>query len=296
MDISSERVSIPLAGGGSMGGYLARPKTGGPFPAVLVYMEIFGVNRHIRDVVERVAREGFLALAPDYFHRSGPGVEYGYDDAGMAGGMKLLGALRADEMIADAKAAIAWLRQRPDVRRAERELAAETARVGVATAELYPSLSLVGSIGLEASAGNALFSSGAGTAAVGTNLVQSILDFGRRRGNIEAQDAVREQAFARYGQTVLVALEEVENALVAFAEEQERRLALREAAGAAGRATALSRYQYTSGLVDFESVLVAERSLFSLQDQLATSEGEVTANLIRLYKALGGGWTPGSGG
>ena len=116
MDISSERVSIPLAGGGSMGGYLARPKTGGPFPAVLVYMEIFGVNPHIRDVVERVAREGFLALAPDYFHRSGPGVEYGYDDAGMAGGMKLLGALRADEMIADAKAAIAWLRQRPDVR------------------------------------------------------------------------------------------------------------------------------------------------------------------------------------
>ena len=116
MDIGTERVSIPLAGGGSMGGYLARPKTGGPFPAVLVYMEIFGVNPHIREVVERVAREGYLALAPDYFHRTGPGVEYGYDDAGMAGGMKLLGALRADEMIADAKAAIAWLRQRPDVR------------------------------------------------------------------------------------------------------------------------------------------------------------------------------------
>jgi carboxymethylenebutenolidase len=115
MDISSERVSIPLPGGGSMGGYLARPKTGGPFPAVLVYMEIFGINRHIRDVTERVAREGYAALAPDYFHRTGPGVEYGYDEAGMAGGMKLLGALRADEMIADAKAAIAWLRQRKDV-------------------------------------------------------------------------------------------------------------------------------------------------------------------------------------
>lgn len=116
MDIRSERVSIPLAGGGEMGGYLARPKSGGPFPAVLVYMEIFGVNPHIRDVVERVAREGHLALAPDFFHRTGPGVEYGYDDAGFAGGMKLLGALRADEMIADAKTAIAWLRQRPDVR------------------------------------------------------------------------------------------------------------------------------------------------------------------------------------
>ena len=116
MEITTERVSIPLTGGGKMGGYLARPKSGGPHPAVLVYMEIFGVNAHIRDVAERVAREGYLALAPDYFHRSGPGVEYGYDDAGMAGGMKLLGALRADEMIADAKAAIAWLRTRKDVR------------------------------------------------------------------------------------------------------------------------------------------------------------------------------------
>ena len=116
MDITTERVSTPLAGGGKMGGYLARPSKGGPFPAVLVYMEIFGVNSHIRDVTERVAREGYLALAPDYFHRTGPGVEYGYDDAGFAGGMKLLGALRADEMIEDAKTSIAWLRKRSDVR------------------------------------------------------------------------------------------------------------------------------------------------------------------------------------
>ena len=79
-------------------------------------MEIFGVNAHIRDVTERVAREGYVALAPDFFHRTGPGVEYGYDDAGFAGGMKLLGGLRADEMIADAKAAIGWLRARTDVR------------------------------------------------------------------------------------------------------------------------------------------------------------------------------------
>jgi NodT family efflux transporter outer membrane factor (OMF) lipoprotein len=188
------------------------------------------------------------------------------------------------------------LRQRPDVRRAERELAAATARVGVATAERYPSLSLVGSIGLEASASDALFSSGAGTAAFGTSLVQSILDFGRRSGAVEAEDALREQALERFGATVLSALEEVENALVAFREEQERRQALSEAAGAAERASALSRDQYSSGLVDFESVLASERSLVSLQDQLATSEGEVTANLIRLYKALGGGWTPENGG
>ena len=116
MKIQSERVPIPLSGGGRMGGYLARPEAGGPHPAVLVFMEIFGVNAHIRDVVDRVAGEGYLALAPDYFHRTGPGAEYGYDEAGFGAGMKLLGGLKADEMVADAKAAIAWLRARKDVR------------------------------------------------------------------------------------------------------------------------------------------------------------------------------------
>jgi carboxymethylenebutenolidase len=114
MDITSERISIDV-GKAKMGGYLARPKDGAPRPAVLVFMEIFGINSHIRDVTERVAREGYVALAPDYFHRTGPGVEYGYDDAGMAGGMKLLMQLKADEMIADSRAAIAALRARKDV-------------------------------------------------------------------------------------------------------------------------------------------------------------------------------------
>jgi carboxymethylenebutenolidase len=115
MDITTERIQIPVAGA-QMGGYLARPKDGAPRPAVLVFMEIFGVNSHIRDVTERVAREGYVALAPDYFHRTGPGVEYGYDEKGMAGGMKLLMQLKADEMIADSKAALAALRARKDVR------------------------------------------------------------------------------------------------------------------------------------------------------------------------------------
>jgi len=116
MEITTERVSIPLAAGGKFGGYLARPKSGGPYPAVLVFMEIFGVNSHIRDVTERVAREGYVALAPDYFHRSAPGAEYGYDEAGFASGMKLLGGLHSDQMLADVKASLAWLRARPDVR------------------------------------------------------------------------------------------------------------------------------------------------------------------------------------
>jgi carboxymethylenebutenolidase len=115
MEIVTERVRIPVAGA-EMGGYLARPKDGAPRPAVLVFMEIFGINSHIRDVTERVAREGYVALAPDYFHRTGPGVEYGYDDDGLAAGMKLLAGLKADQMIADAKAALAFLRGRKDVR------------------------------------------------------------------------------------------------------------------------------------------------------------------------------------
>jgi len=114
MEIVTERVEVPLAGGGTMGGYLARPASGGPHPAVVVFMEIFGVNAHIRDVTERVAREGYVALAPDYFHRTGPGVEYDYDDDGMAKGMVLLGQLVASEMIGDATSAVAFLRGRVD--------------------------------------------------------------------------------------------------------------------------------------------------------------------------------------
>ena len=115
MTVETERVEIS-SDSGSFGGYVARPEGDEVLPAVIVYMEIFGVNSHIRDVTERVAAEGYVAIAPDYFHRSGPGVEFGYDDAGMAGGMKLLGSLKADEMIADAEATIAHLRARPDVR------------------------------------------------------------------------------------------------------------------------------------------------------------------------------------
>jgi carboxymethylenebutenolidase len=116
MTIHTERVSIPVAGGGSMGGYLVRPEGTEVLPAVIVYMEIFGVNGHIRDVTERVAGEGYVAVAPDYFHRTAPGLEVGYDDAGMAEGMKQLHQLRAEQMISDANDTLAFLRARSDVR------------------------------------------------------------------------------------------------------------------------------------------------------------------------------------
>ena len=115
MDIKTERIEISVDGG-AMGAYLARPDDTEQRPAVLVFMEIFGINSHIRDVTERIAREGYVALAPDTFHRTGPGIELGYDEDGFAKGFALLNQLTADEMIADARAAIDCLKGRGDVK------------------------------------------------------------------------------------------------------------------------------------------------------------------------------------
>lgn len=110
----TEDIQIQTRGGETMNAYLALPEGGGPAPGVLVWMEIFGVNDHIRDVTRRVAAEGYVALAPDFFHRTGPGLDLGYDDAGFEEGFKHLNALVADQMIADAKDAVAYLRGRED--------------------------------------------------------------------------------------------------------------------------------------------------------------------------------------
>ena len=182
------------------------------------------------------------------------------------------------------------LRRRPDVRRAERQLAAQTAQIGVATADLYPKFSLLGSIGLEALSPGNLFSLGSRTHGIGATVAWPLFDAGAIRSNIEVQNALQEQALIRYEAAVLTALEDVENALVAYAKEQSRRQSLTEATEAARRAVDLAQKQYSSGLIEFGNVLIAQRSLLSLQDQLAVSEGEVTSNLIALYKSLGGGW------
>jgi multidrug efflux system outer membrane protein len=182
------------------------------------------------------------------------------------------------------------LRHRPDVRQAERELAAQTARIGVATADLYPKISLSGSIGLEALSLNGLFSSAAKNDTGGSLITWPIFRGGAIRQNIEVQSALQEQALIQYEAAVLSALEEVENALVAYAEEQVRRDVLREGEQAAQKAVDLAQHKYEAGLTDFNNVLDAQRSLLTFQDQLAQSKGTVTANLIRLYKALGGGW------
>ncbi len=182
------------------------------------------------------------------------------------------------------------IRRRPDVRRAERELAAQTARVGVATANLYPQLTLNGSIGLETLSLREPSSAWTRTISGGPRISWAIFD-PAVRPNVEVQSALQEQALIQYKAAVLDSLEEVENALVAYAQEQRRTDNLREATEAARAAAELAQYKYQAGLTDFSNVLEAQRSLLSFQDQLHQSDGTVTSNLIRLYKALGGGWT-----
>lgn len=184
------------------------------------------------------------------------------------------------------------LRRRPDVRRAERQLAAQTARIGVAEAARYPGLSLLGTIGLESLTAADLLGASARTFSLGSNAAWTLFDAGRIRRNIDIQTALQEQALAGYEKTVLAALAEVEDRLAAYAEEQNRRAALHAAAASATGALELARNQYAAGLIDFQRVLDTQRSLLGIQDQLAGSETQVSSNLVRLYKALGGGWTP----
>jgi outer membrane protein TolC len=158
-------------------------------------------------------------------------------------------------------------------------------------ADLYPKFSLSGSIGLESFSSTTLFNTGSHTWRLGPGIFWNVFDAGAIRRNIDVQSALQEQALIQYESAILSALEEVENALVAYAEEQYRRESLITATDAAYQEATLSQDRFNAGLVDFNSVLDSQRSLLSFQDQLARSNGDVTANLIRLYKALGGGWT-----
>jgi NodT family efflux transporter outer membrane factor (OMF) lipoprotein len=192
------------------------------------------------------------------------------------------------------------LRNRPDVRRAERQLAAQTARIGVAKSDLYPKFSLIGTIGYEANNSSAnsltnassnLFDSSNLTYRFGPSISWGIFRGGAVLQNIEVQNARQEQALKQYQSTVLKALEEAESALAAYAREQERRDNLITATQSASQAFKLARNQYQAGLVDFSVVLIAQQSMLNYEDQLALSEGAVTTNLVKLYKSLGGGWT-----
>ncbi len=182
------------------------------------------------------------------------------------------------------------LRRRPDLRRAERELAATTARIGVATADLYPRFSLLGNAGLASDSGGDFFAWGSRLWSVGPALSWPIFRAGRIRATIEVRDAEQQQALIAYRLALLIAFEEVETAIVAYTRERERRAMLADAADANRRAADLARGLYLGGLADFRAVLDAQGKLYAAQTALAQSDAALATDLVALYKALGGGW------
>jgi multidrug efflux system outer membrane protein len=198
------------------------------------------------------------------------------------------------------------LRQRPDVREAEQKILAEIARLRQAKDAQYPSFTLTGSLVLQqvmgASAGfvtggaSSIAMNGTSTvASFAGSVVQTLFDAGRIRQQIEIQSAVQEQAVISYESTVLTAFQEAENALASFANSRERLASLNVAVGSARNAALLARNRYTAGLTDFQTVLDTERTALTIEDSVVQTQADRTSALIRLYKALGGGWSPATG-
>jgi multidrug efflux system outer membrane protein len=175
------------------------------------------------------------------------------------------------------------LRQRPDIRAAERRIAAQSAAVGVATANLYPQFSFGGSIGTTFAGDPSLFS-------LGPSLRWTLFDGGRLRSQVSVEDAVLEQAIIAYERTVLRALEEVESAMTTFIEQRTRMEAVERSAEAAQEAFGLAANLYRDGLIDFQDLLDVQTNLLAADASVAEARGLATQNLVALYKALGGGW------
>jgi NodT family efflux transporter outer membrane factor (OMF) lipoprotein len=186
------------------------------------------------------------------------------------------------------------LRQRPDIRAAERELASQTALIGVARGDLYPSFGLSGNLQLEALSFSDLGNSSSLTWGLGPFFRWNIFAGGRIRNRIRVEEARTMQALIRYEETVLRAVQEVENSMVAYQNERERLRRLGDSVDATQRSLDLVLTQYKAGLTDFQNVLDTQRSLFDRQDRLAESHGLVVQDLIFLYRAVGGGWDPNS--
>ena len=187
------------------------------------------------------------------------------------------------------------LRRRPDIRLAEASAAAQSAEIGVQKADLYPAFSLTGTFGFAASDWGP-FQLGditqmrSRTFGFGPSVVWDFLNYGRIENAVRAQDAAFQQAYTNYQETVLQAQSEVENGLVGFRKQQEKARFLSEAVRAAQRSLDLAFIQYSGGVTDFTTVLVAEQQLLQQQDQLAATAGAIPGNLVTVYRALGGGW------
>jgi NodT family efflux transporter outer membrane factor (OMF) lipoprotein len=180
------------------------------------------------------------------------------------------------------------LRRRPDVQAAERRFAAEVARIGVAEAERYPRFTLGGTLGLAANSADDVFTKGSDVVAFGPSVRWNLFDGGRLKQRVRSLEARAEAAQIAWEQTVLLALEEAENAMTRFVREQVRRDSLQRAATQAGRAVELAQTQYGAGLSDFQTVIDSERTVASIEDDLVASEAAVASSMVALFKALGG--------
>jgi NodT family efflux transporter outer membrane factor (OMF) lipoprotein len=181
-------------------------------------------------------------------------------------------------------------RRRPDIRRAEAQLHAATATVGVAVADFYPRVTLSGSAAIQAVNASDLANWAAKSYSIGPGITLPIFEGGRLRRTLELRKAQEQEAAVAYQQTVLNALHDVDNALTAYDNEQRRRAQLTQAVAQSQRQLSLARDRYTQGIADFLSVLDAQRTLLSAQQQLTDSTTTISTNLVQLYKALGGGW------
>ena len=182
------------------------------------------------------------------------------------------------------------LRRRPDIRRAERQLAAATAQVGSATADLFPKFSLTGAFGLTSISASDWLTGGSRFWSIGPTISWPIFDAGKIRANIEVRNAQQEQALGQYEKSVLSAFQDVETALANYANEQARYRSLTEAVAANRRAVTMANELYIRGLNDFLNVLDTQRTLYVTESALTQSQATMASNLVALYKALGGGW------
>ncbi|HEX4597899.1 MAG TPA: efflux transporter outer membrane subunit [Burkholderiaceae bacterium] len=182
------------------------------------------------------------------------------------------------------------LQRRPDIRVAERQLAAATADIGASKADLFPSVSISGLLGLNALTPGGLNSGQAYYYNLGASMAWTVLDFGRIRSRIRQNEARADAALAQYQKTVLTALEETEGALITFDRNQRRAESLFKAARASEQASKLARTRFEAGVTDFLTVLDAERQLLADRDGLAQAQTDAGTSLIAVYKALGGSW------
>ncbi len=183
-----------------------------------------------------------------------------------------------------------FLRRRPDVQAAERRLAAETARTGVATADLFPRIKVTGFVGLLSGDVSSLFSHGSDAWAVAPSVTWPALDMGGAHARLRAQQARGDAALAAYDQTVLAAIEDLENALVSYRQQQLQIVSLAQQVQSSRSAAALARVRYKEGSIDFLVLLDAERTGLAAEDALTLAQTAANTDVVAIYKALGGGW------